>query len=327
VRQIVVGTVLIVSTMYASDDEGATIHTNDELMSALARYIPYDGLSTLTSSAYIARAYHFRRRAEAIFQAECRRQQSLPSTTAEHDHLIEIVRQKGVVFRKIGVRVRGMYKWTCRPGTRLPDVQTGHIILSTNLIDRGCPVPELLLLLRHELSHAVTPGHGHDTMWRDYCLAIGGNGARYDTSHVTRGLLGHRVEIYCPVGGYETKGKTGHYFQTAQIKPTPRKLQKCCRKCYRDTGQDRTHSWRRVSVLDTSSAFDGRHPTSAAAVHPTVQLLDAHTERNFLSTFVDTDYVPDTKSVRQGDENYHCDLCGWRQPNPFEVCQECRMVV
>lgn len=30
----------------------------------------------------------------------------------------------------------------------------------------------------HEIAHALTPGHGHDKVWRAKCIALGGNGKR-----------------------------------------------------------------------------------------------------------------------------------------------------
>ena len=30
----------------------------------------------------------------------------------------------------------------------------------------------------HEIAHALTPFHGHDNVWRDKCISLGGNGKR-----------------------------------------------------------------------------------------------------------------------------------------------------
>lgn len=295
-----------------------------ELLEALTRYIPYEGISKLNTAAYVARAYDFRRRAEALFHAECTRQMKHGVVTSEQADRIAIVRRKRLQFGRSN-QTRGKYTYDYVPGTRTPDVRTGAITVSAALVDWGCPVQELLLLIRHEISHAANPDHGHDAVWREYDLAVGGDGETCDTSSATKGILGHKVEIFCPVGGYETKGRTGHFFQTAQIKPTPRKLRRACRKCHRDTnGKPRLHAWRRVSILETSDAFNGKQQSFVA--HPTIQLLDAHPERGFLTTFKDRDYLPPASGGGVVQSPTSCDLCGETPSVASAVCQVCRMV-
>lgn len=298
------------------------------LREAMERYVPYEGISKLTRLAYVARAYEFRGRAEALFQAECMRQMAHTFVTKKQAQLIEIVRAKHVTFGRNN-NTRGMYTYMYLPGTRTPDVRTGSIIVSADLVDRGCPVKQLLNLLRHEISHAATPCNGHDPVCREYNIAIGGDGETCDASSVTAGIIGHKVEIYCPVGGFETKGTNGHFFQTAQNKPTARKLQKLCLKCQRD-GKSSFHKWHRVSVLETSDAFNGRK--QSFVVHPTIKLLDAHPERGFLSTFRDSEYIPPPPSsqtvvvMEEEAVARTCDLCGEEQTESPEVCQVCRML-
>ena len=38
---------------------------------------------------------------------------------------------------------------------------------------------EIRLTILHEIAHALTPGHGHDSVWRRKCIALGGNGETY----------------------------------------------------------------------------------------------------------------------------------------------------
>jgi hypothetical protein len=295
-----------------------------ELRDAMTQYIPFEGITNLSDSAYLTRAAEFRVRAEALFQAECHRQQKHPVVTPEQAEWIGIVRHKRLRFGRSN-ETRGAYTCLYLPGTRTPNLLTGVVTVSADLVDRGCPVRELLLLLRHEISHAANPDHGHDTLWKTYDIAIGGDGERCDASSVTAGILGHKVEIFCPIGGYATKGANGHYFQTGQIKPTARKLRKSCLKCHRDSGTYSAHTWRRVSLRDTSDAFNGNQ--TSFVTHPTIQLLDPHAERRFLDTFRDEEYRPpnDIEATAQ-DHSQACDLCGTPPTISYDVCQVCRMI-
>jgi hypothetical protein len=122
------------------------------LYDAMVMYIPYEGFSGLCAAAYTHRACMFRIRAQAIFQAECDRQKRHSDATPEQIALIDIVQRKHLTFRSSS-DIRGAYIYHYLPGTKTPS--TGYIVLSSDLVDRGCPVQELLLLIRHELSHTV----------------------------------------------------------------------------------------------------------------------------------------------------------------------------
>lgn len=54
--------------------------------------------------------------------------------------------------------------------------------LSTKLVEINEPERVKLTIL-HEVAHALTEGHGHDSVWRAKLLEIGGDGKRcYDSS-------------------------------------------------------------------------------------------------------------------------------------------------
>lgn len=38
---------------------------------------------------------------------------------------------------------------------------------------------EIMQTLLHEIAHALTPGHGHDRVWKAKCVEIGGKGLTY----------------------------------------------------------------------------------------------------------------------------------------------------
>lgn len=48
----------------------------------------------------------------------------------------------------------------------------------------------------HEIAHALTPGHGHDRVWRAQHIALGGTGERCTSGESVKG----RYEGTCPNG-------------------------------------------------------------------------------------------------------------------------------
>lgn len=62
------------------------------------------------------------------------------------------------------------------------------------------------LVILHEIAHALTPGHRHDSVWRQKCLEIGGNGERCWGSDGEASLPPKYVG-YCPNGHKHTRDR------------------------------------------------------------------------------------------------------------------------
>jgi predicted SprT family Zn-dependent metalloprotease len=71
----------------------------------------------------------------------------------------------------------------------------------------------------HEISHALTPGHHHDNIWKHKCIELGGNGQRcggvdkYENGEEGRQIVMQKLAKYtltCPVCGtnYHMNRKT-----------------------------------------------------------------------------------------------------------------------
>lgn len=43
----------------------------------------------------------------------------------------------------------------------------------------------------HEVAHALTPGHGHDAVWRRVAISLGDTGERCGEMKVTHSVIGH----------------------------------------------------------------------------------------------------------------------------------------
>ena len=119
----------------------------------------------------------------------------------------------------------------------------------------------MLEVVRHELSHVATPGHGHDRTWIAYNIKVGGDGSRCDTSEVTKATMGHTVEVYCEAianadqAEDEDMDKTGvaqnHVFWKRQKKPADDTLYgKRCRRCRAEEKPGHLF-WRHVQLAQT----------------------------------------------------------------------------
>lgn len=182
--------------------------------------------------AFVVRAHKFRDRAQKVFAREKGRLLTgLGGRVTAHQ--IERLKDVKMTFDR-GTRRRGVWK-----------SKHNCIGLSARLIDGGYPVDQVAMTIRHELAHAATPIRtGHNHVWRCFNLSIGGDGQRCCTSQEAKAIIGHRVEIYCPVGG-PTKGN-GHFFHEKQKAPSQRWINnKICAKCKKE-GVTSKFIWRRV---------------------------------------------------------------------------------
>ena len=182
--------------------------------------------------AFVARAYKFRDRAQKVFAREKDRLLTgLGGRVTAHQ--IKLLKDVKMTFDR-GTRRRGVWKpkYNC-------------IGLSARLVDGGFPVDQVVMTIRHELAHAATPIYvGHNHVWKCFNLSIGGDGQRCCTSQEAKAIIGHKVEIYCPVGG-PTKGN-GHFFHEKQKAPSQRWINnKICAKCKKE-GVTSKFIWRRV---------------------------------------------------------------------------------
>eukprot|EP00966_Prymnesium_polylepis_P237147 5484873-Prymnesium_polylepis.2 len=233
---------------------------DEGLQAALGIKIENAGVQDLPRDQFVTRAYAYRERAKAIFEAECRRQMRLASPQ-EYKGLAAALLH-GLNFDK-GSHRRGVCKYNFKRvgGRKVPVEDSVRILFSVRLVDFGCPAKELLLLARHELSHAANPGERHNGVWAAYNVRVGGDGKRCDSSDVTRATLGHRVEIYCESLGASNGvraidssmvANSRHVFKKRQVAPNAAYLRgRQCKTC-RKSGLAGRLFWRRVSLADTA---------------------------------------------------------------------------
>lgn len=92
-------------------------------------------------------------------------------------------------------------------------------IYLSSLLFRGynCNYEKVKKILMHEISHALTPGHNHDTVWKGVCRELGGD-SRLSTTMVKPGM---NWVLYC------TRCKQRHeYLDKPSIHG------KVCGRCY-----------------------------------------------------------------------------------------------
>lgn len=236
---------------------------NDALFKALNKPICHAGIdyADLEQRELMDRMLAYRERAVAIFQAEIERQLS---TAGEHAAGLLAARRNGLEFDN-GTRRLGVckFKYRCEPrvdrkAVKVVDVATIRITLSHRLVDYGCPAKELLILIRHELSHAACPG-GHTKEWKVYNLSVGGDGKSCDDSEVTRSTIGHNIEVYCEAAAGSNNAhnlneldRNKHFFREQQKAPDKRFFRKGrCPGC-KAAGADGKLFYRRVSRAATA---------------------------------------------------------------------------
>ncbi len=85
------------------------------------------------------------------------------------------------------------------------DYNTQTIHLSTVFM-RGanCNYKKVKKSLLHEIAHALTPGHGHDQVWKRVCQKIGGD----DRLAASMDLPGMNWAMYCRKCGWRQESAT-----------------------------------------------------------------------------------------------------------------------
>ena len=175
----------------------------------------------LTGEEWVKRAYMFRDKARTIFNEEC---EAVYANSGISDDKKDLLRKYKLLFDR-GTTRRGVCKY---PSARTGGI--GYIGLSSSMIDRGVSAQKVAQIIRHEISHACNPGHHHDATWKAFDILIGGDGKRCCTDEEVKKLIGHKVEVYCPVGG--ASSSSGHYFAKKQKAPSNKQLTtKCCGAC------------------------------------------------------------------------------------------------
>ena len=165
--------------------------TSDSMVLDPEKWPKIDGEGEeLTGDAYVARAYKFQERAKHIFEAEKKRITNHPLVSDVHKKHME---PYTMIFDK-GTRRRGVCKYP-RAG------RSGIIGLSARMVNGGTSADKITQVIRHELSHACNPGMKHNATWKRFDLLIGGDGKRCCNDEEVRNIIGHRIEVVCPIGG------------------------------------------------------------------------------------------------------------------------------
>ena len=174
----------------------------------------------LAGQQWVDRAHAFRARAQRIYDNEKARLLTGLDGRVTEQHRASLA-PFTLIFDK-GTRRRGVCKYKYKT-----------IGLSARLIDGGFPADQVAKVIRHELSHACNPKQHHNHVWSLFDISIGGDGRRCCVSEEAKAIIGHKVEIYCPVGG--AKASTGHYFAKKQVAPSRKWLgRKICPLCKRN---------------------------------------------------------------------------------------------
>ena len=80
-----------------------------------------------------------------------------------------------------------------------------RITISKYLLLGGVRRTVLENTLRHELAHAATPRHHHDSVWREMALRLGCDGERCGDGTALREAAPRKVRFFCPCGRCDFK--------------------------------------------------------------------------------------------------------------------------
>ena len=88
------------------------------------------------------------------------------------------------------------------------DTTNGGTILLSSIITSIHTEEEVIDTILHEISHGLTPGHGHDEVWRRKAIEIGCNGKRcFDISEELAEIRFPIVAICCKCGNKHYKSR------------------------------------------------------------------------------------------------------------------------
>jgi predicted SprT family Zn-dependent metalloprotease len=93
----------------------------------------------------------------------------------------EVVLSKTVhgIFKEYGLSGWDLVFDRCLTRAGLCDYKKRHISISRHFVQSDLVTyKELFNIIFHEIAHAITPGHGHDDVWRQASIALGGDGHR-----------------------------------------------------------------------------------------------------------------------------------------------------
>ncbi len=97
----------------------------------------------------------------------------------------------------------------------------------------------------HELTHAALKGAKHNDQWKALNLKMGGDGKTKCSPEVTNGIVKHRIEVYCGVGGPHEN--SGHFFRMRMVAPAKTWLRKAyCQKCWENDKVKTYFSYKRL---------------------------------------------------------------------------------
>ena len=193
-------------------------------------------LHALKGDAWTERAYKCRARAKNIFKAQKKR--FLTSAHIQPWQKQELKQYK-LVFDRGTSRLGVCHYPQVKP--RL----TGYIGLSAALVDNCASAKKVTDTIVRELCHAALKGAKDKEQWRQLNYKMGGDGKATCRNEVTKGIVKHKVEVYCGIGG--PREDSGHFFRMRMVAPARSWLRTVyCAKCWEDDKVKTHFSFKRV---------------------------------------------------------------------------------